>query len=92
MAKKAIRPKKQMFRYKGPAAGSVLLVGDFTNWQQSPVPMERGEDGTWTATVALRPGTHTYRFIVDGDWRDDPECSVRVPNAFGSQDMVRKVA
>jgi hypothetical protein len=29
---------------------------------------------------------------VDGEWRDDPECPLRVPNAFGGQDMARKVA
>jgi hypothetical protein len=28
---------------------------------------------------------------VDGQWRDDPDCKTRVPNAFGGQDMMRKV-
>jgi len=23
-------------------------------------------------TVELKPGTHHYRFLVDGEWRDDP--------------------
>ena len=32
---------------------------------------------------ALGPGAHRYRFIVDGEWRDDPECKSRVPNPFG---------
>jgi hypothetical protein len=43
-------------------------------------------------SVELSPGQHHYRFIVDGDWRDDPECTVRVANPYGGQDMVKQVA
>jgi hypothetical protein len=42
--------------------------------------------------VALPPGTHHYRFIVDGEWRDDPECTLRVANPYGTQDNVRQIA
>jgi hypothetical protein len=42
--------------------------------------------------VLLEAGTYRYRFLVDGEWRDDPNCKLRVPNPFGSQDAVLKVA
>jgi len=84
--------KKQTFRFSAPAAQSVLLVGDFTHWQQKGIPLQKDSDGVWTTSVELPPGKHTYRFIVDGDWRDDPECAVRIPNPFGGQDMVREAA
>jgi 1,4-alpha-glucan branching enzyme len=84
--------KTQTFRLGAPQAKSVLLVGDFTQWQQHGIRMEKNRDGTWTTSVELPPGKHTYRFIVDGDWRDDPECNERVPNPFGGQDMVREAA
>jgi 1,4-alpha-glucan branching enzyme len=71
---------------------SVLLVGDFSQWQQRGIPMQKSKDGTWVATVALPPGKHSYRFIVDGDWQDDPECKVRVPNPYGTENMVRQVS
>ena len=90
MAKKI--EAQQTFRFSAPAATSVLLVGDFTHWQKHAVPMQKGKDGIWTTTLELSGGRHTYRFIVDGEWQDDPECTVRVPNPFGSQDMVRQVA
>jgi hypothetical protein len=54
--------------------------------------MEKGSGGVWTAAVKLAPGTYNYLFIVDGEWRDDPECSMRVPNPFGTHNMVRRVA
>jgi 1,4-alpha-glucan branching enzyme len=92
MARKAIIPRKQNFRFTADGAESVLLVGDFTHWQSQPIPMRKGADGIWTATVELAPGTHSYRFIVDGEWRDDPECTIRVPNPYGGENMVRRVA
>jgi 1,4-alpha-glucan branching enzyme len=83
---------KQAFAIKAPAALSVQLVGDFTHWQKAPIQLRKETGGIWRAAVALPPGTHHYRFLVDGEWRDDPECTVRVPNPFGSQNSVLKVA
>jgi 1,4-alpha-glucan branching enzyme len=91
MAKQTESSKRQTFRFTAPGAMSVLLVGDFTHWQQKGIPMRKGRDGVWTASVELPPGKHHYRFIVDGEWRDDPECTLRVPNAYGSENMVRRV-
>jgi 1,4-alpha-glucan branching enzyme len=84
--------QKQTFRFTAPGATSVLLVGDFTRWQQQAIPMRQDKSGICTTTVELAPGKHTYRFLVDGEWRDDPECTLRAPNAFGSQDMIREAA
>jgi len=92
MARKLEQSNKQTFRFNAPGALSVSLVGDFTDWQQKPIPMKKGKDGIWTASVKLTAGKHLYRFIVDDEWRDDPDCTLRVPNSFGSHDMVRQVA
>jgi 1,4-alpha-glucan branching enzyme len=84
--------KKQTFAITAPTAMSVQLVGDFTHWQDQPINMQKGTDGVWRATALLSPGTHHYRFLVDGLWRDDPECTLRVSNPYGGQDSVRQVA
>ncbi len=84
--------KPQTFLFTAPGAARVLLVGDFTQWQERSIPMKQRIDGRWQATVALRPGRYHYRFIVDGDWRDDPDCAQRVANPFGTEDAVRLVA
>jgi 1,4-alpha-glucan branching enzyme len=91
MARKVETSKKQTFRFSASTATSVVLVGDFTHWQQKGIALKKGEDGIWTAVVEMAPGRHTYRFIVDGEWHDDPDCTVRVPNPYGTQDMVRQV-
>jgi len=84
--------RQQTFAFSAPEALSVQLVGDFTQWQERPISLQKGADGVWRTTVQLSPGTHHYRFLVDGKWRDDPECVLRAPNPFGSEDMMRQVA
>jgi len=84
--------KSQTFRFTAPDATSVILVGDFTHWQKGGIPMRKGKNGVWEATVPLAPGKHSYRFLVDGEWRDDPECKLRIPNPYGGEDMVREAA
>jgi 1,4-alpha-glucan branching enzyme len=84
--------REQTFSFRAPGARSVQLVGDFTHWQQKPISMQKAPDDIWQARVELTPGAHYYRFLVDGEWRDDPECRLHVPNPYGSQDAVRQVA
>lgn len=83
--------KTQTFSLTVPDAASVMLVGDFTDCQEKPIHMTKQSSGVWTATVNLPPGTHHYRFLVDGQWRDDPESTLRVPNPYGGDNCVRAV-
>jgi 1,4-alpha-glucan branching enzyme len=84
--------RMQTFSFAAPTAMSVQLVGDFTHWQQKPINLQKGADGVWRTTVELDAGPHRYRFLVDGQWHDDPECTLRESNPYGRQDSVRQVA
>jgi 1,4-alpha-glucan branching enzyme len=84
--------KFQLFSIYAPGATSVQLVGDFTKWQRHPIHLQKEGPGIWRTEVELEPGEHHYRFLVDGEWRDDPECRLRVPNPYGTQDSVLQVA
>lgn len=86
-----VKEKAQKFTYATPDAQAVQLVGDFTDWQERPIPLRKEPNGLWQAAVRLEPGTHYYRFLVDGQWRDDPECPLFVPNPFGGHNTVRQV-
>ena len=86
-----VKIKPQKFSYTTPHARNVQLVGDFTNWQERPVQLHQEANGVWRTAIRLDPGTHYYRFLVDGEWRDDPECPHFVPNPFGSHNAVRQV-
>ena len=83
--------QKITFSFRAPEAQSVLLAGDFTGLEQSPVALQKAKDGVWKKTVTLPPGTYEYRLLVDGQWADDPQCAERRPNSFGSQNCVRAV-
>jgi 1,4-alpha-glucan branching enzyme len=87
----AAKKSKESFTYYDPAAENVLVVGDFTDWDHNPIALKKQKDGTWKATIPLDPGEHEYRFLVDGRWQDDSQCSARKPNGFGQQNCVRYV-
>ncbi len=83
--------KKESFNYFAPDAQSVQLAGDFTEWDKKPIRMRKLKDGTWRTTVLLDPGSHEYRFLVDGQWRNDENCPVRRPNIYGEENCIREV-
>lgn len=88
MAKQTTGKKRVSFSYAGPAAQSVLLAGDFTGWQQAALSLKRDKNGVWKKAVFLAPGRYEYRFVVDGEWRDDPACASRQANQFGGENCV----
>ena len=85
-------PKDTIFRLDAPSAKRVFLAGEFTDWDKSPVKMIQGGGGVWHVKVPLAPGRHLYRFVVDGEWRDDPKSSTRVANPFGAYDSAVDVS
>jgi 1,4-alpha-glucan branching enzyme len=79
------------FQLKAPEAKKVFLAGDFTNWHLSARPLKRKPDGTWHTQILLEPGRYQYKFIVDGQWQNDPDNDEFVPNEFGTVNNVREV-
>jgi hypothetical protein len=79
---------KAEFHLQAPTACSVKLAADFTDWEKHPLDLIKSEDGVWFTLVPLSPGQYAYRFIVDGQWRDDPHPARRAPNPFGSVNAV----
>ena len=92
MAKTDEAKSVQEFFFSAPEANSVQLVGDFTHWQRQPINLVKQANGVWQTSVALAAGSYHYRFLVDGAWCDDPQCTLRIPNIFGSHNMVREVS
>ncbi len=88
MAKPKIAKQKVTFTYIAPEAQAVLLVGDFTGWQQAPLKFKKDRQGLWKTSITLAPGRYEYRLLVDGEWRDDPQCPHRKANQFGGENCV----
>ncbi len=83
------KTKKVPFEFLKPDAQKVSLAGDFNNWDPKMSLMKKDKKGVWKVTVSLKPGRYEYRFLVDGNWENDPACCDCVPNEFGSQNCVR---
>ncbi len=75
-----------------PDAAAVSVVGDFNGWSPDATPLVRNQDGLWSATVALPPGRQAYRFVVDGEWLEDPDNGDREADPFGGFNSVVTVA
>lgn len=77
--------KSIQFSYYAPDANKVCLAGDFNNWSTNSCLLAKTNSGEWQASLSLKPGVYDYKFFVDGEWREDPKSSQRVPNTFGTQ-------
>lgn len=76
------------FSYTDPSANEVLVTGSFTNWGATVAAgaLELSNDGSGTfslTTLVEPPGTHQYKFIVDGTWLTDPSNPDQVDDGFG---------
>jgi len=89
--KTKILNKKVPFEFLAPEAREVRLAGGFNDWDVNANPMKKDKKSSWKTSLPLKPGRYEYRFLVDGNWENDPSCCDCVPNEFGSQNCVRIV-
>jgi chromosome partitioning protein len=87
--------REVVVRYRDAAANDVRIAGDFNGWVpdkgvRSLIESD-GETRVWTKILRLPPGTYQYRYVVDGEWRDDPENPERESSAVGSRNSVLRV-
>jgi chromosome partitioning protein len=92
VAEEEIGPREVVIRYRDPAASDVRIAGDFNGWVpdkgvRSLIESE-GQTRVWTKILQLPPGTYQYRYVVDGEWREDPENPEVVSCALGGRSSV----
>ncbi len=80
-----------LFTYEAPGAGQVTLAGSFNGWNAEKNPMTKGDDGTWSVVMALKPGKHEYKFVVDGSWFHDDSNPTTTPDSFGGTNSLVQV-
>ena len=80
--------KRVRFGCFQPDAQEVSVEGSFNNWNPRATAMKRDPRGDWSVEVQLPPGEYRYRFLVDGEWRDDPAALFTAMNSYGSFDAV----
>ena len=50
---------------------NVYVTGTFNDWREKELDMEKTATG-WQIPIYLNNGTHSYKYIVDGEWMTDP--------------------
>jgi len=76
---------KVAFSLSSPDAKEVILMGDFNQWNPKVHPMKKNKTGVWEKVTLLFPGTYEYRFVVDGQWENDPNNAQTRTNQFGTK-------
>ncbi len=66
-----------------PNAKKVILAGSFNGFNPNALVMNHVET-RWELPLYLKPGTHAYKFVVDGTWITDPANPVVRPDGRGN--------
>ncbi|XP_066252865.1 5'-AMP-activated protein kinase subunit beta-1 isoform X2 [Euwallacea similis] len=61
-----------VFRWEG-GGREVYISGTFTNWKTIPMVSSHGD---FVTILDLPEGEHQYRYLVDGEWKNDPHNKV----------------
>jgi len=87
-SKQKIKRRRVKFSLISDGAKEVILMGDFNNWNPKRHSMQSDGEGVWSKTVVLSPGKYEYKFMIDGEWREDPQNDQTCPNIFGTHNSV----
>lgn len=71
-------------------AKTVILVGEFNNWDEESTPMQRQKNGDFMTVLELETGReYHFRYCLDGTkWENDWYADKYEPNPFGGYDSV----
>jgi chromosome partitioning protein len=84
--------REVVVEFRDRRAADVRIAGDFNGWVpdrgvQSRVQSD-GSNRVWTKVLHLVPGTYQYRYVVDGEWREDPGNPRVVAGPVGGKNSV----
>jgi len=89
--RQGIKQRKVTFSLENAGANEVFLIGDFNKWNPKTHPMKSDGNGTWVRDVIIPPGEYEYKFMVDGQWKEDPQNEQLSPNCFGTYNNIINV-
>ena len=74
-------------------ADRVALCGEFNDWSPESTALGHQDDGSWSVTVPLAPGTYRYKYLLDGEtWENGSDAARYEENAYGTLDSVIEVS
>lgn len=83
----AVKPNHTFVVDSFAGARHISVTGSFNGWNRSGYALAR-LSGRWVLPLYLKPGKHTYKFIIDGKWELDPANELWEENEFGTGNSV----
>ena len=87
-----VEPREVIVHFRDQLAHDVRIAGDFNGWVPDKgvrsLIEAQGDGRVWTKILQLPPGTYQYRYVVDGEWREDPENPELTTSAVGGRNSV----
>jgi len=88
--------REVVVHFRDSGAHDVRIAGDFNGWvpDKGVRSLIESEDGQriWTKILLLPPGRYQYRYVVDGEWREDPDNPEAVSSRVGGRNSVLVVS
>lgn len=89
MADAPSRTRDVTFEIQAQPGSTVHVAGTFNDWTPEEHPLrDQNGDGIFSTVIPLPPGRHEYKFVINGVWCIDPECTEWVRNEYGSLNSV----
>ena len=85
------RLNKVVLNVNAPDAKEVYLAGEFNNWKLDENSRMEQTNGCWTKHLNLNSGKYRYRFVIDGNWSEDPANPLTQLNTYGTLDSLLEV-
>lgn len=82
------RMREVVFSFTSTGAKEIFIVGDFNNWKINEACRMQHVNGKWEKKLKLLGGRYHYRFVVDGNWTEDPLNPDKEVNPYGSVDSL----
>ncbi len=74
-----------------PEAKEVYLAGEFNGWKLDENSRMEKTNGLWSKSINLDSGKYRYRFVIDGNWSEDPGNPLKQVNPYGTMDSLLEV-
>jgi 1,4-alpha-glucan branching enzyme len=86
------KTQRVTFSVRAKEGSKVYVAGSFNDWDPTAKQLlDKKNEGFYSATINLEPGSYQYKFVIDGIWCADPECTDWVHNDHGTLNSVKNV-
>ena len=84
--------KRVRLEFAAELGSEVYVAGSFNDWDPAATPLkDKDSAGLYRRALLLSPGRYEYKFVVNGTWCVDPDCTDWQANELGSLNSVLDV-